>query len=1000
MRCGSGDGPVREPSPATLRPHCVATPPNHATAASVDDALRPLAMGRRGVIALLLMTAFLLANAWLAYRNTNALQADERRVIHSHQVIEALTSLMSNLQDVETGQRGYVITGDPMFLTPYDEARARLATNVQGVRSLINDNQAQQRRLDALLSKIDSRVAFAATNIETRRTRGFAAAQAEVLSGAGREQMDAIRNDVAQMEQVELTVLREREEDAARRHRVATSTNLFASAVGLTLLGCAWWLVKRDGRTRHQAALALHEQREWYRTTLSSIGDGVIATDDRGTVAFMNRVAENLTGWQERDAIGTEITSVFPLVNARTREAVDNPVTRVLTTGEPAVLATHTALVGRDGTERLIDDTAAPIKRKAGPLVGVVLVFRDVTAQRRTAVALAESEERFRQVAMMTGEWVWEQEPSGRYLYSNGTVKALLGYEPSEMVGRHYSELFVPSQNQLAEPRVPDHLAGRERFFRVIRHYRRRDGREVIVESNGEPVFDADGAIVKWRGVDRDVTEQVRHEERLKLVVENAPVAMLAVDRSGTISLANAQAERLFGYPRTELVGRSVDLLVPQDARARHPQQREAFFSENRSRTLGHDRSLQAVRRDGVAVPVQIGLTPIELGHESYALAAVVDVSLHRSIEEALRAADRNKNQFLATLAHELRNPLAPVRNAVKVLGRTSGDETVIWARELIDRHVGTLTRLVDDLLDLSRIAEGKLALMHTVVDLGAVARQAIEAVAAVTGLKQHDLRADLPDELVLVDGDTTRLVQIATNLIHNALKYTEQGGRIDVSVRSDASDAVLSVRDTGIGIGPEMLPRVFEMFVQEDEAGKRAPGGLGIGLALVRQLVELHGGTVRAMSAGPGQGSEFVVRLPLASSASEAAAPRVSHSANRRRRVLIVDDEPDSADSMAVLLSLEGYDVKTAHSGSTALTLLPSFAPEAVLLDIGLPDVSGYDVATEIRRARPDDEILLIATSGYGSQEDLERSKHVGFDHHLVKPVDPDVLLDLLRRP
>lgn len=946
------------------------------------------------------MTAFLLANAWLAYRNTNALRADEQLVTHSHQVIEALTSLMSNLQDVETGQRGYVISGDPTFLTPYDAARARLAKNVEGVRALIVDAPAQQLRLDALMVKIDNRVRFAAANIETRRTQGFAAAQAEVLSGVGKGQTDAIRHDLAQMELVELTVLREREDDAARRHHVAIITNLFASAVGLTLLGCAWWLLTRDGRARHEAAITLHEQREWYRTTLSSLGDGVIATDDHGAIVFMNGVAERLTGWQEREAIGTRIASVFRIVNARTREVVDNPVTQVLATGQPAELANHTALLAKDGTERFIDDRAAPITRKAGQIVGVVLVFRDVSAQHRTAVALAESEERFRQVAMMTGEWVWEQEPSGRYLYSNATVKALLGYEPSEIVGRHYSELFAPSQNRIATWPAPDHLAGKERFFRVIRHYLRRDRREVIVESSGEPVFDGDGSLVKWRGVDRDVTEQVRHEERLKLVVENAPVAMLAVDRGGTISLANAQAERLFGYPRTELLGLSVDILVPPEAGARHAPQRDVFFGDNRPRTLGHDRSLQAVRRDGVAVPVQIGLTPIELGHEQYALVAVVDVSLQRSIEDALRVADRNKNEFLATLAHELRNPLAPVRNAVKVLGRTTGDETVSWAGALIDRHVATLTRLVDDLLDLSRIAQGKLTLVRTVVDLGGVARQAIEAVAGVASLKQHELKADLPDELVLVDGDSTRLVQIATNLIHNALKYTEQGGRIDVSVRAEASEAVLSVRDTGIGIGPEMLPRVFGMFVQEDEAGKRAPGGLGIGLALVRQLVELHGGTVRATSAGPGQGSEFVVRLRLASSASEEAAPRVSHSASHRRRVLIVDDEPDAADSMAVLLSLEGYDVKTAHSGSTALAHLPSFAPEAVLLDIGLPDVSGYDVAAQIRRARPDEPILLIATSGYGSQEDLDRSKSVGFDHHLVKPVDPEVLLDLLRRP
>lgn len=373
-----------------------------------------------------------------------------------------------------------------------------------------------------------------------------------------------------------------------------------------------------------------------------------------------------------------------------------------------------------------------------------------------------------------------------------------------------------------------------------------------------------------------------------------------------------------------------------------------------------------------------------------------------KRVEDILKDADRSKNEFLATLAHELRNPLAPIRSAAEILHAKSPDiPEAQWALDVIDRQVTQMTRLIDDLLDIGRIASNKLELRKERVELGDVLKGAIETSRPLLDASGHDFEATLPSEPIHLDADPTRLAQVVSNLLNNAARYTERGGRIRLSAECRGDEAVIRVGDTGIGIPPEMLSRIFEMFTQADRSVDRSQGGLGVGLTLARRLVELHGGTIEARSQGSGTGSEFVVRLPAVARSIE-EKPRPGQRSNvldfsSALRVLVVDDNEDSAAGLGILLEMTGNEVRTAHDGVEALGAAESFRPDVVLLDIGLPKMDGYDVARTIRRQPWGERTVLIAVTGWGEASDRQRSAEAGFDHHLVKPVDIGGLMQLL---
>ena len=370
--------------------------------------------------------------------------------------------------------------------------------------------------------------------------------------------------------------------------------------------------------------------------------------------------------------------------------------------------------------------------------------------------------------------------------------------------------------------------------------------------------------------------------------------------------------------------------------------------------------------------------------------------------ESALREADRRKDEFLATLAHELRNPLAPIRNAIQIL-HLKGSTLEDWhnAADVIDRQSRQMTHLVDDLLDISRITRGKLALRMQPVKLREVIEGAIETSRPLIDARGHQLTVDIPQEDLILNGDLTRLSQILSNLLNNAAKFTEPGGTISLAAKRDGGEVLISVKDSGVGIPAEVMPCVFQMFAQFDGHLDRSQGGLGIGLQLVKSLVELHGGTIEASSAGAGQGSEFVVRLPLMLNSTHAADPPVAAeaAATGRLRVLIVDDNQDNVDSLRLLLGLMGHNVRVALEGMEGIRVAEEFRPDVVLLDIGMPNLDGHEVCRRIRAHDWGRSMVLIAQTGWGQDEDRRRTQAAGFDWHLVKPINHAALTEMLAR-
>jgi PAS domain S-box-containing protein len=503
--------------------------------------------------------------------------------------------------------------------------------------------------------------------------------------------------------------------------------------------------------------------------------------------------------------------------------------------------------------------------------------------------------------------------------------------------------------------------------------------------------------------------EELREsEERFRLLVESTEdYAIISLDPEGKVVSWNPGAERTLGYLEEEIVGKPFDLFfAPEDVAAGRPA-RELQLAEETGRAADEN---WLVRRDGTrfwASGVTTSLRDEAGGLRGFA-KILRDLSERKQLEEALRfraeqlaESDRRKDDFLAMLGHELRNPLAPIRNAAEVMGRNGlTDPNLKWVHGVIERQARHLARLVDDLLDIARINQDKITLRREPVELATVVRQSVETARPQIEARRHQLTVSMPDQPVWLDADPTRLAQVFANLLNNAAKYTDEGGRITLLAETEdgGRSVVVRVRDTGTGISRDLLTRVFEPFIQADKSLARTQGGLGIGLTLVRRLTEMHDGRVEAFSEGPGKGSEFVVHLPARRPGPVATATRPGKDETRGgRSILLVDDNVDAAESLAMVLELQGNRVRTRHDGPSALVAVGEQRPDVVVLDIGLPLMDGYEVARRLRAAPGGDKLMLIALTGYGQSEDKQRATDAGFDYHLVKPVAPGVLEKLI---
>jgi PAS domain S-box-containing protein len=784
-----------------------------------------------------------------------------------------------------------------------------------------------------------------------------------------------------------------------------------ANQVGLVAYLFTCSIIIGFGEAARIAQARATERREVFRTTLRSIGDAVITTDIEGRVTYLNEIAESLTGWSHIDALGQSLESVFRILNEVTREPVQNPAMRALREGVVVGLANHTVLVRKDGTECPIDDSAAPIRDEQGHVSGCVLIFRDVAAQRlveRDRASQLLTARLLASIVESSNDAIISKSLDGIIQSWNAAAERLFGYTAEEAVGRHISLVIPPER--IAEE---DQIIARLRAGQRIEHYEtervRKDGQSFFVSLTISPIKDDAGNVIGASKIARDVTERKSAEsERQNFVrlIESSTDFVGICDLEGIPFFVNHAGLEMVGLDSIE--------------EARQTSVKDFFFPEDQAMIMneffpkvaeeGHGEIEIRFRHFKTGDARWMAYKVLKLtdaNNQAVGFATVSqDVTERKQLADNLRRLaadlsenDRRKNEFLATLAHELRNPLAPMSNMLEVLKRADGDSEILKrAHETIERQLGQMVRLVDDLLDLNRITHDRLELRRSEVELSSVIQQAVEVARPLLDSAGHQLTIDLPDEPVYLSADRARLTQVFGNLLNNSSKYTRPEGKISLSAKRAGGEVIVTVKDNGAGIQADKLDSIFDMFMQVDRTSERSQGGLGIGLTLVKRLVEMHGGSIVVTSAGEGLGSEFTVRLPaLSKPTAVESQPEIEPESPPGRRILIVDDNRDSADSLAMLLEITGNQTFMAHDGLEAIQAVEKYRPEVVLLDIGLPKLDGHEVCRRVREQPWGKDIVVIALTGWGQEDDRRKSEEAGFNGHLVKPVDYDMLLELL---
>lgn len=648
-------------------------------------------------------------------------------------------------------------------------------------------------------------------------------------------------------------------------------------------------------------------------------------------------------------------------------------------------------------------------------------LVRTVLARQAARIdALVANERHFRRILDSLPAAVYASDANGRVSHFNAACVALSGRTPRLGVD-DWSDvwsLFHADGTPVAPSNRPMNqaLAGNGAPPRSEYIVERPDGSRLWCEMYPSAQYDEEGRSLGGVNMLVDVTE--RHdagvalrlrEEREKALFEAAPMGLFVCDSNGVIQTYNQHAANLWGREPRPGVDRYADLIPLRNSDGAPVPEEDIRL--NQVLATGRPRNcsdMSIERPDGSLLPVMGSISPLKNanGEVTGAIASFVDVTEHKRIEEELREADRHKDEFIAMLAHELRNPLAPMRNALELvrplvdaLPQTpcapAANDTVRRAMDMLDRQVNQMVRLVDDLLDVNRMSTGRIELRRERIDLGAFVQSAVQGLRWVCEGKGQSLTVTSPSTPVFVNADPARLSQVIGNLVHNASKFTDPGGRIEVGVRTEGEDVIARVTDSGVGIAPEDLERVFEMFAQVDSSRRRSAGGLGIGLPLARDLAVLHGGTVTARSQGVGQGSEFVLRLPRFDDANvetDARQPQTDSTTASEsvgsKRVLVVDDNEDAAESLALLLETKGYETRAAFDGLQGLQSVAEFDPDVVVLDIGMPRLDGLEVARRLRAQYPDRGLRIVALTGWGLPDDRERSAQAGFDAHMVKPV------------
>lgn len=944
------------------------------------------------VIASALTIFAVLLSGIVAQRNAREQDEMAQVVIHTHRVLGALNQIETTMIDAETGQRGYLLTGDEHFLEPYWAATGSARVNVinrPSIAALLREVERTEpaarggELLRRIRSLVDAKLAELDRTIALHRAGQAEEARRRVQEGHGKRVMDTLRITLSTMraQQRQALVHSERRRDAVAGRAVYSAALLCAASlftVALLIL------------TTQASARSLRRSEQRFRSLVEASAavvwsagpDGALAGTSASWTAFSGQSA-----WRQRGY------GWMAMVHRGDREALR----RAWSAGREAGLPWEVPCRLRDHSGRFHDMVVRGVPIfEHGAVSEWVGTCSDVTE-------LVRAQYRLRRFAESDLIGIMFSDEHGNIDYANDEYLRIMGYprghlrDPRNVPAVGSSGWVVRCRGQVA-------TGGDETApTRYEIDYERPDGQRLALMvgmTTTNPEHTQAIAFVL------DLTAQKQAEHALR--EQQQDFRMLAENMSQHAWTAQADGSGLWFNRRWEEytgLGPAAIAVPGWQKLVHHPDHQQRV-------SLGFRRALEAGepwedifplrRADGAYRWFLSRALPIrdERGRIVRWFGTNTDIDDRLRLEQELKEANRRKDEFIATLAHELRNPLAPVQAGVELMKMTrSLPPQLLRTRDIMDRQLAHLVRLIDDLLDVSRITSGKLDLQTAVIPVKAILDSALEVSRLHIESARHELEVALPPQPLAVDGDLVRLAQVVTNLLNNAAKYTPDGGRIRLAVEQDGHDVLLRVSDNGIGIEAAVLPNVFDLFSQAHGAREQRQGGIGVGLSIARQLVEMHGGSLTAQSAGLGHGSTFTVRLPLAAQPAPAQplAPSAAPAVAGCKRILILDDNEDAALTLATLLELGGHELRVAHTGQQAIDAARAFRPDIALLDIGLPDISGHDVARALRADPALAGIRLVALTGWGGPQDRLQSRDAGFDHHLTKPVTIGALQEVL---
>ena len=954
-----------------------------------------------------LVLIVLVINSLVVHRNTLGLHADQVQINRTYEMLLQSQALLSTLKDADGDARGYVLTGDASLLKSYEGAAVKVPLDVALLRTAVSDDQRQTSLVDEMASRINRQMSRLQAMVDLRSSTNVEPDRTTISSSDDKDAWALIAKTVTDLQLERNQQLSLYAVDQNNSLFVVLAANLGALIVGAAITVVAWVLVERELRKRRMAESAAHLERQNLWVTLTSIGDGVIVSDASGVIRLANPVAQTLMG-HPRNVIGRPIAEMFSITDETTQKSLENPVSLVLARVRAQGIADHNVLRRSDGSVIPIEYTASPIRDDEGRITGAVFVFRDISERRRFEKQMNERERKFRRVFETPLIGIAIGSAHGTILEANEAFLELIGYRRGELDTASLSWNGTPREQSPLNELAKRELSEDGVCHPFERTYSRPDGADVPVLISAARLLDEGDQIVIFI---TDLSQSKRaeaafreSEARFRILSECMPQKVWTAKPDGQWDYLNHMLLDYAGLPAEQLLGWGWTSLVhPDDLSNQLRAWNESLSTGNMFEMEHRLRKHNGEYRWHLARALPMYSTDSQI---AMWVGTNTDIHDQKQAEEALREEHHRKDRFLALLAHELRNPLAPLSNAIQVFPTVQNDPASTAALfGIMQRQVRQMTRLIDDLLDLARITTGRMRLRRERVVVGNVVSAAVEAVQPLISERHHRLTTSVPAEELWIDADPARMSQVLTNLLHNAAKYTDPRGDISLTVQKAGMDVVFRIRDNGQGISKEMLAKIFDLFNQAELTLDRAHGGLGIGLTLVRTLVELHGGAVSAMSEGLGHGSEFVVRLPIMDAPPPEVSVTLPPQPLPRLKVLVVDDVQASARTLALMLMSLGQEVEIEFDGESAITRASNNLFDVIFLDIAMPGMDGLETARRLRSIPELLNVMLVALTGFGQDEDRAHSLQAGFNEHLIKPTSLDALREILltaasRRP